>query len=193
MSSPTRSPSAAGVSPATDNGFTVVEMLVALAIMTVVMVPTLLLLQNATRAESVHFDQVAALQDGTVAYEWLSSDIRSATAIGLRGSTVLELSRLDNNGNAEFVAWTRDGDVLIRSASDGRETLSKTRVLDDLDPRSSVAPFTMRDLKGGEVRSDASGCATSLDVQLDRMINGEGDSLVFSVALRALDRTGVTC
>lgn len=176
----------------TEAGFTVVEMLVALAIMTVVMVPTLMLLQNATRAESVHAQQVDAIQQGSVAYEWLNNDLRSATKLEVTGSTSLEMARVDNNGNAESVFWVRDGELLIRSASSGREIPSKTVILDDLDPATSSAAFSLRDAEGNEMRGSAT-CATSIDVQLDRLINAEGDSLSFSVALRGLDRTGATC
>lgn len=196
MRPPTACPSASDAgfarSGCTEAGFTVVEMLVALAIMTVVMVPTLMLLQNATRAESVHARQVDAIQQGSVAYEWLNNDLRSATKLEVSGSTSLEMARVDNNGNTESVSWMRDGELLIRSASSGRGIPSKTVILDDLDPASSSAAFSLRDAEGNEVRGSAM-CATSIDVQLDRLINAEGDSLLFSVALRGLDRTGTPC
>lgn len=178
---------------ADDAGFTVVEMLVALAIMTMVLVPTLLVLQNATRAESVHAQQLEATQTGTTAYEWLNNDLRSTTKFDVRGPASIELSRLDNNGDPETVAWIRDGDVLIRSASSGRGTPSKTLILVDLDPASPTPAFTLRDAKGNEVRGASAMCATSIQVHFDRVINGEADALEFSVALRGIDRSGLTC
>ncbi len=172
---------------ADQRGFTVVEMLVVVALMTIVTVPILMVLRGATTAEQAQTAKLDAGLAGSIAIERLSSDIRSSTSIQISAG-VLQLTVIQPSGTTAAVRWQRVDADLVRSATIGSQTSTAT-VLDDLISVNPATPFTAYDKNGNQILTSAANCPGYVDVVIDRST----ETLTFSAASRSLNAGLASC
>ncbi len=173
-------------------GFTVVEMLVALAIMVVVTVPILMVLQSATNAEVTHTNKIEAATTGSIAVERISTDLRSAGKFDLQTSDRIVMATLDAAGDWQEVSWERDGDQLIRTVFTGART-EKSLVLSDLATTPAADMFTAFDSSGNEILTSGVACPGYISVDIERVVDDKVEHLLFDVASRNLNAGTGTC
>ncbi len=171
-------------------GFTVVEVLVALAIMVIITLPTLMVLQSATNADVAHGAKIDASRTGAVAVERLSADIRSAEQIEILRTGELRLQLIDTNGVIVDVTWRRDNADLVRTAGGGR---ASSVVLSDLATDPGAVPFVAYDKNGAKILTVAVSCPGYVRVDLERIVADRREHATFDVASRNLNAGGSTC
>ncbi len=172
-------------------GFTVVEVLVAMAIMVAVTVPILMVLQSATNAEVTHTTKIEAATTGSVAVERISSDLRSAGTFDLQTSDRIVMATLDASGDWHEVSWERDRDQLIRTVVVGGRA-EQSLLLRDLSTSPTSDLFRAFDSSGSEILTSGVACPGYISVDIERVVDDKIEHLLFDVASRNLNAGG-TC
>ncbi len=179
-----------------ERGTTLTEVVVTLAIATIVALPILAMLRSATASETTMTDRLVTITDVRRAVDLIGDDVRAGTldASGLAGTldpaTTL---RLTQPSDGSVIEWRTGSGALRRQRSSAGTLLSDALVLDDEQVAFSLgeAVFVYRDAAGNALSTTdtavVDACTATIEVRLHET-PGDGEPLPSQPAIEATIR-----